>query len=247
MEKFYFADLVVEMNCYHSIMKERSRKYLLPDSDDRQPDITVDIKVEDFERSRFHIPEYINDDEYEYALAGECFYRRLLSFDGMMLHSSVVEYKKKAYLFSANSGVGKSTHTHLWLDYIPDTHILNDDKPAIRLVDGEYRAYGTPFSGKYDENMNLGVPIGAIVFLERAKENSIRKISPAEIVPLIYQQTTQPIASPKHMNILFGFLDGLLKEVPVYKLSCNISADAVKTSFEQLTGEKFPKELKNED
>ena len=247
MEKFYFADLVVGMNCYHSLMKDRSRKYLLPDSDDRKPDITVDIKVEEYERSRFHIPDSINDDEFEYALAGEAFYRRLLSFDGMMLHSSVVAYKGKAYLFSADSGVGKSTHTHLWLDYIPGTQIINDDKPAIRLVDGVYKAYGTPFSGKYDENMNLGVPVGAICFIERAKENSIRKISPAEIVPLIYKQTTQPIASPKHMGILLGFLDGLLKNVPVYILSCDISAQAVRTSFEQLTGEKFPKESGNED
>lgn len=247
MEKFFFADLVVDMNCHFPLLEKRSRKYLLPANDKREADITVDIDVNEFERSRFHIPDYISDDEYEYALAGEAFYRRLLSFDGMMLHSSVVEYNGRAYLFSANSGVGKSTHTHLWLDYIPGSRILNDDKPAVRLFDGAYKAYGTPFSGKHDESMNLGVPVGAICFIERAKVNSIRKLSPPEIVPLIYQQTTQPIASPKHMDILFGFLDGLITKVPVYKLGCDISAEAVKTSFEQLTGEKFPKELNNED
>jgi hypothetical protein len=250
MEKFYFADLVVGMNCYHSLMQKRSRKYLLPENDDRKPDITVDVKVEEYERKRFRISDDINDDEFEYALAGESFYRRLLSFNGMMLHSSVVEYKGKAYLFSADSGVGKSTHTHLWTQYIPETRILNDDKPAIRFYDGEYKAYGTPFSGKHDESMNLGVPIGAIVFIERSKTNSIRKLSTAEILPLIYKQTTQPIASPKHMEILFGFLDGLLRKVPVYKLSCDISLDAVRTSFEALTGEKLDnvlKEKNNED
>ncbi len=243
MEKFCFADLTVEMNCHFPLLKNRSRKYLLPPDDKRKADITIDIDVNEFGREMFHLPVNLSDELFEYTLAGENFYRRLLSFNGMMLHSSVVEYKGRAYIFSANSGVGKSTHTHLWLDYIPDTHILNDDKPAVRFFDGVYKAYGTPFSGKHDESMNLGVPIGAICFIERAKTNSIRRLSPSEIVPLIYQQTTQPIFSEKHMGILFGFLDGLLKEVPVYKLGCNISAEAVKTSFEQLTGEKFPKEL----
>ncbi|MBO4338327.1 MAG: hypothetical protein J5877_00205 [Clostridia bacterium] len=247
MEYFSFAKLNVAMNCRYPMLKERSRKYLLPSCENITADIEVDVTSDIIDKYEKTASKGVTRDMIEYALAGEMFYRRLLSFDGMLLHSSVVEYNKKAYLFSANSGVGKSTHTHLWLKYIEGTNIINDDKPAIRLVDGVYNAFGTPFSGKCDESMNIGVPVGAICFIERATENKIRKISPTEIVPLIYQQTTQPIASPKHMDILFGFLDGLLRNVPVYKLSCDISREAVKTSFEELTGEKFPKENDNED
>jgi hypothetical protein len=249
MEKFCFADLIVEMDCQYPMLKDRSRKYLLPDSDKRKPDITVNLSEDDFLRYEKKIPD-ADREICEYMLAGECFYRRLLSFDGMLLHSSVVGFDGKAYIFSANCGVGKSTHTHLWTRYIKNTIIINDDKPAVRKINGEYYAYGTPFSGKNDENANVGYPVGALVFIERSKVNKIRKISPVEAVPLIYQQTTQPVASPKHMDILFGFLDGLLTSVPLYILSCDMSSEAVKTSFEALTGESFEKHLKettNED
>ncbi|MEI3232941.1 MAG: hypothetical protein V8S33_00430 [Intestinibacter bartlettii] len=43
-----------------------------------------------------------------------------------------------AYLFSAHSGTGKSTHTSLWLDHFKDRAlIINDDKPCIREINGE--------------------------------------------------------------------------------------------------------------
>lgn len=242
MEKFGFAGLIVEMDCRYPMLKERSRKYLLPETE-KKPDIIINVTDEDISRFNERHPD-ADTETCEYVLSGEFFYRKLLSLDGMLIHSSVVTFENRAYLFSANCGVGKSTHTHLWTQYIKNTEILNDDKPAIRKIDGEYIAFGTPFSGKYDESSNIGVPVGAIIFIERSKENKIRKISPAEVIPLIYQQTTQPVTSPKHMNILFGFLDGLLKTVPAYKLSCDISPEAVKTSFEALTGKRFEDFLK---
>ena len=47
------------------------------------------------------------------------------------------------------SGTGKSTHSRLWLKYIPDTKLLNDDNPAVRIMDNNtIMIYGTPWSGK---------------------------------------------------------------------------------------------------
>ena len=246
MEKFYFADLTVDMNCHYPMLTQRSRKYLLPESDKREADITIDITKEDFKKYE----RALNSDDMnlcEYMLAGECFYRRLLSFDGMLLHSSAVCFENKTFVFSADSGIGKSTHTHLWTKYVKDAFILNDDKPAVRKVDGVYKAYGTPFSGKNDESENCGMPVSAIVFIERSKENKIRKISPIEAVPLIYKQTIKPTVSPKHMDILFRFLDGLLASIPSYILSCDISPEAVKTSFEELTGKRFDEYYRGEE
>lgn len=241
MEKFLIADLVVQMNCQFPLLKKRSRQFLLPENDKRKTDMTVEITEEDYKRLEQKAKGF-SDSDYEYMLLGEGFYRRLLRFDGMLLHSSAIEYGGKAYLFSANSGVGKSTHTHLWLKYFNNTRIINDDKPAVRLINGEYIAYGTPFSGKTAETVNVGLPIGAIVFIERAKENRIRKLSSAEALPLIFGQTMRPTVSKEHMVILLKFLDGMLSKVPVYKLYCDISREAAVTSFEALTGEKAPEE-----
>ena len=73
----------------------------------------------------------------------------------MLLHSSAVVVDGYAYLFSADSGTGKSTHTGLWKQHFGDrAYIINDDKPAIRKVDGEWYVFGTPWSGKTDTSVN---------------------------------------------------------------------------------------------
>ena len=81
----------------------------------------------------------------------------------------------QAYLFSADSGVGKSTHSRLWQQVFGDQRvtIINDDKPALRLRDGVWYVYGTPWSGKYGLNHNLCYPLAGICFLERSKTNKI--------------------------------------------------------------------------
>ena len=66
--------------------------------------------------------------ESEYYCSAYRFYTQLVDFSGLMLHSSAVIMDGRAYLFSAPSGTGKSTHTQLWLDVFGDrATILNDD------------------------------------------------------------------------------------------------------------------------
>ena len=238
MERYSIADLITEIDCRYPLLKERIAAYKVACDKTEQADIVIDISEEMYQNMSVNNPGF-NRGECEYMLAGDMFYRRLLKFDGMLLHASAVEKDGEAYLFSAKSGTGKSTHTHLWLDYFKDARIINDDKPAIRLIDGKYYAYGTPFSGKTDESVNVGVQIKAIVFIERSETNKIRKINPDEAIPLMMNQTIRPSGSPENMDILLDFMDGLLTTVPIYKLSCDISSDAVKTAYEGINGEKI--------
>ncbi len=72
--------------------------------------------------------------------------------------------------FSADSGVGKSTHTALWHKVYGDkVQIINDDKPIIRLENNELIVYGSPFAGGTMKFQNDSAVLGAIVFLEEAK------------------------------------------------------------------------------
>lgn len=89
------------------------------------------------------------------------------------LHASCVVKNGEAYLFSAPSGVGKSTHAALYKDYL-NGFIINDDKPIIK----NFRVYGTPFSGKTAENKNVSYPLKAIYFIE---QGSIPKIELLQI------------------------------------------------------------------
>lgn len=94
-----------------------------------------------------------------------------------LFHSSVVSYQGRGYMFLGKSGTGKSTHSRLWLKYIEGTELVNDDNPVVRICDNnEARVYGSPWSGKTPCYRNVDYPIGAIVNLEQAPYNNIRRM-----------------------------------------------------------------------
>jgi len=228
LEKFGIAGLTVEFEAGNGLLYERSRPYLK--SDESKTDIKIELD-DDFFARRWQSYPMLSLDECRYVWTGEAFYLKLLDFGGFMLHSSCVCRGGNAYLFSARSGTGKSTHTHLWLREFPDAYILNDDKPAVMIRENGAVAYGTPFSGKNDESRNEAASIRAIVFIERSAGNSIEKISPASAVPLFMSQTVRP-KTPQYMGELLFLLDRLLKTVPVFLLKCNMDPSAAHTSYD---------------
>ena len=121
-----------------------------------------------------------------------------------------------------------------WLKYLPGSRIINDDKPAIRCIDGVYYAYGTPWSGKTDESVNVGVPIAGIAFLSRG-ENSIKRIPGVKALKLFMDQTIRP-RDKALMGNLLDVLNGVLTDVPIYEISCDMSEDAVKTAYNGMKG-----------
>ncbi len=171
--------------------------------------------------------------EHEYMWTGAEFCEQLLKYNGFMLHSSGVACDGKAYLFSAPSGTGKSTHTTLWRKVFGDERcfILNDDKPVIRIIDGEVLAFGTPWSGKTDLNENIGLPLQGICFLQRGATNHIEKMSPKDAVHMLLDQTIRPTDAAK-MTKLLELLDELLKKVEVFSLCCNMENEAAIVAFE---------------
>lgn len=180
---------------------------------------------------------HLSDEDAEYLVTGGSFYRQLLKFGGMVIHSSAVVRDGKAYLFSAPCGTGKSTHTALWCGMFPDAVILNDDKPAIRREDGRWYAYGTPWSGKTDQNLNLRTELAGICLLRRGEENRIRPFGGAKAIHDLLEQTVRP-RDPGMLGNLLELMDKLLTEVPVWEMECNMDPDAPRVSYEAMSGER---------
>ena len=159
-------------------------------------------------------------------VAGHLFADGIRRFGGAVLHASTIVYNGKAVTFTAPSGTGKSTHTGLWKKHYPETIIINDDMPAIRCIDGEFRAFGTPWAGKTDINENMSAPLHAMVFIERAEESSISPITPMEAVIRMMREVPLDVYK-EQSDLLMNFFNKLFTTVPVYLLKCNISKDAV--------------------
>lgn len=166
-----------------------------------------------------------------FNVVGETFPYVLHRHGGMVLHASCIMYKGQAVLFSARSGTGKSTHTRLWKKYYPETLIINDDLPAIRLKDDgngstTAYAYGTPWCGKTQTNENVSTPIRAIVFLNQAPENSLRRLNGAEAAFRLLEGIRRPVLADMMQKSLDAAAE-MVSVVPTYELNCTISREAV--------------------
>lgn len=186
--------------------------------------------------------ELENSDEpttYEYAEA-LCLYReiaeRLPEYDRVVFHGAAIEYGGKAYLFTAPSKTGKSTHISLWRRFLGEkVNIINGDKPILRFTDDGVTVYGTPYAGKEHWQRNVSAPLAGICILSQGKENIINKAE--GIFTDLFRQTYRPHCRDTMQKTVL--LVNKLCKIPCYTLSCDISEGAVKASFEALTNEKY--------
>ena len=231
MPIYDIAGLKVNMINPKGRTKKQAQPYLADNQDENQHiDIVIDVDEKRVLRAMEEHPELVQDD-WEYMLTGSDFYTELLRFNGMLLHSSCIVLDGVAYAFSADSGTGKSTHTQLWLKHFGDrAHMLNDDKPAIRLIGDKVYACGTPWSGKYDYSSPEIAELAGICFLERSEENWIRKADTGKAVFNIFSQTVRKL-NAERMDRLFDVLEQIFAKVSLYEFGCNISDDAVMVSY----------------
>lgn len=141
-------------------------------------------------------------------------------FDTLMIHASVTCHQGRAFVFLGRSGTGKSTHSRLWLENIPDTFLLNDDNPAIRLVDGIPVVFGTPWSGKTPCYKNDSRPMGAFVRLEQAPQNLISRLSPLQAYAALMPSCSCMRWEENACESLHSTVEKVIMSVPGFHLQC---------------------------
>lgn len=234
MAVYIIAGIPVEYECRYPLLKARSEKYRAADG--IKADFSLEI-TEELLKKKAACYKTDNMEYVEYLVTGTEFYKKLLSYEGMMLHSSAVEVDGYAYLFSAPCGTGKSTHTEMWQRLLGKDKavIINDDKPAIRKKNGIYCAYGTPFSGKHDISVDKGYPIKGICFIRRSAENKIHEIDIKTALVPFFDQTIRP-DDEKCMDLLCERVDDILKSIKFYILDCRADVDAARVSYNFMKG-----------
>ncbi len=234
---FYsICGLVVEMAPKYKMLTDRAEKYLIKDYVGKA-DISILIskqEILDYSRAK----AYNSIELAEYVMHSIRLYNCILDFDGFFLHSSAVALDGKAYLFTANCGGGKSTHSKIWRRVFKDSVIINDDKPVIRKIDGKLYVCGTPFSGKHDINANLMLPIAGIYIIIQSPENRVVQITPKQAMPTLLEQTLRNMSAVR-MGRLLELFDELLCTVPVFNLYCNMDNEAALTSYNAVNSPKY--------
>ena len=161
----------------------------------------------------------------------------LAEYGVLQMHGSALCMDGQAYVFTALSGTGKSTHARLWREAFGDrVWMINDDKPLIRVfVGGGARAYGSPWDGKHHLSRNASAPLKAVVQLERGRENRVEPLKKADAYALMIRHCFVSDAPANRLRV--SALEAeLLKQTEFYRLLCNMDPDAALTAYRGMNG-----------
>ncbi len=153
------------------------------------------------------------------------FSARLANFNGFIMHGSLVEHSGRSIIFTASSGVGKSTHSELWAKHFGDK-IINGDKAILRYIDDAIYSYGSPWCGSSTYIANKKSPLAAIVVLEQAPENSIKKLNVLESLQYCTTHCFFPVWQDNLTDLCLDTLNEVLMRTPIYMLKCTPDKEA---------------------
>ena len=234
------AELVIGLDNRYVFVEKLCRDYLCDDT----PLFTVRATEEDIDREgemiRADAPEgkgmprgYLESIVLYREIA-----KHLPEYNAFVFHGVALSLADGAYLFTAKSGVGKTTHTRLWLKKYGDLcHVLNGDKPIIREIDGVPYVFGTPWQGKENYGTNESAPLRAIAFVHRATENRAERVEdPSSVILPLLAQAYVPQSREATLRV-FSIADNILKNIKLFHLYVNMETEAAEVAYRAMTGE----------
>ena len=235
------AGHTAQVNSLFQSTQAHFARYLTED----EPEFFVTVTAEDlvFEqeealkeaREEGFKPRIFPDPFLERAAIQRSFAEFLLDHDTLLLHGSTVAVDGKAYLFTAKSGTGKSTHTRLWREAFGESAVMiNDDKPFLHIGQEGVTAYGAPWSGKHGLDSNTDAPLKGICILVRGDRDHIEKADPEEARQMLCKQCYCPLDEarlPKQQALI----DALAKAVPLWHMHCTKDPGSPRVAFDAMS------------
>ena len=143
----------------------------------------------------------------------------LLQHKGLLLHASLIRYAGQAIAFSGPSGVGKSTQAELWRTSL-GADIINGDRAVLRHTEAGWIGYGSPYAGTSGIHKNESAPLAAIVVLQQAKENNLRRLNAPEALAHLYREVSVHQWDKHFVTKATDMCLELLSQTPIYLLEC---------------------------
>jgi len=231
------ADLTVKISSKYSLTYELCRDFLVDSVEN--PDIVSFATDKEIQTELENCEEPTTPEYSEFACIYRVIAEKLPDFNCFVFHGAAISYENNGYIFTAQSGTGKSTHIKLWRQYLGKAaDIINGDKPIIKITNDGILICSTPWAGKENWKKNRIFKLNGIVFLERSKVCFAEKLAPKDSLSKIMNQVYLPKNSTGLVKTIEN-IDKLLSQVPLLRFGCDISENAVKTAFEALTNQNY--------
>ncbi len=234
MFKIKLCGILIAIDNKYGYIEEKCADFI---TDDEGTDVSISVGSADIEYERERSEGEFSDGYLEYIAAYRAIAEQLYRYDAMVMHGAVISYKGRGYLFTAKSGVGKSTHIRLWHKAFPeDVTVIDGDKPIIRLIDGRPYAFGTAWRGKEMWGGNRSVPLCGIVFLGRGAQNTAAPSDLTDASVKLFKQTHIPRGREAALKTA-AMAESLIRKVKLVDLLCNMEEEAASVCRDALTKE----------
>ena len=178
----------------------------------------VEICKEDFDIWEPSYIETIGHADAEYRIMVLNISRYLLPFRRCVCHAAAVRWKGLVWLFSAPSGVGKTTLYRNWKECFGDqAEILSGDMPFVECgEDGSVRIHASPWNGKENYHGEGSGKLGGILLLKQGTENRMLRMTVGEAVLPVFRMFLVSLVSTDIVRQTADMTAHILKHVPVW-------------------------------
>ncbi len=145
---------------------------------------------------------------------------------GYLLHASWISYRDQAILFTAPSGVGKSTQAALW-EKLRGAQLINGDRAAVFPTEQGIRVRGIPFCGTSGVSKNVTLPLAAVVCLAQAPETTIARLTGAKAFRQLWEGCCINTWNQEDMERCVQAVSDTVSQVPIFYLACTPDESAV--------------------
>lgn len=166
------------------------------------------------------------------ALAEELFHAIRLAYlylaqrHGLVaIHSASLLHRGRAWLFSAPSGTGKSTHTELWHQEF-GSPLLNGDLNLIGMAHGQPTVFGIPWCGTSQIFTTETYPLGGIFLLKRGSGNRVESLEPDRRQLLAVHRVISPSWTEELFQANLDIIEALEARISIQRLWCTPNPEA---------------------
>lgn len=145
--------------------------------------------------------------------------------DMYIIHSASILHDGRAWLFSALSGTGKSTHTNLW-HKLYGTPYLDGDLNLLAFEDGRPVVKGIPWCGTSGIYTTETWPLGGIILLARDPKNYVEELSYGTKALGISMRFISPKWNEEMLRGVLDFSERIAKSSGICRLHCNMEDEA---------------------
>ena len=228
--KIKIANIVVEVNAFN----ETTNRYCEDFLSDEEAKYVITLAKEDLENEL-----HVRDDGKVYADEEiSALYRKIADLfiedNIVVMHGSSFKVNNCAFVITARSGVGKSTHVNLLNKLLGNEFsYINDDKPLLEVKGDNLMLYSSPWNGKERRGNNTYAPLKTVIFLNRG-DNTYKKLdNNMDVYFKLLSQIYLPKDKSKREKAL-KIIDILLKKLSFYEINVNMDISSASMTYERI-------------